>query len=200
MNSDKRYLSQIIIEDYSRCQNSCVSQNAYDHYGRQLNVNPHKECSNTPIHYYPGYEPKINQNEVKTITCWTLEDLNLRDGQIISLRKEIDKLNVEHRRKDKFWQSCFDAVVTQRSNLEEDLAAITLNAEQNQKIYELNIESLQNKISTKSKDLDNLLKEKEKLVVQTEEQLKINEDDKKNHESLIEFLRKEFIKHVGDAF
>jgi len=37
------------------------------------------------------------------------------------------------------------------------------------------------------------------LVVQIEEQLKINEDDKKNHESLIEFLRKEIIKHVGDA-
>jgi hypothetical protein len=38
--------------------------------------------------------------------------------------------------------------------------------------------------------LDNLLKEKEKLVVQVEEQLNINEDNKKNHESLIEFLRK----------
>jgi hypothetical protein len=63
----------------------------------------------------------------------------------------------------------------------------------------LNIASLKNKVSAKSKDLDNLLKKKEKLVVQVEEQLKINEDDKKNNVSLIEFLRKEFIKHVGDA-
>ena len=45
-------------------------------------------------------------------------------------------------------------------------------------------------ISTKSTDLDNLLKEKGKLVVQVEEQLKINELHRKNHESLIEFLRK----------
>jgi hypothetical protein len=54
-------------------------------------------------------------------------------------------------------------------------------------------------IFRKSMELDKLLKEKEKLVVQVEEQLNINEDNKKNHESLIEFLRKEFIKHVGDA-
>jgi hypothetical protein len=45
--------------------------------------------------------------------------------------------------------------------------------------------------------LDNLLKENEKLVIQVEEQLKINEDDKKNHESLIEFFRIFFCKTRG---
>jgi hypothetical protein len=41
------------------------------------------------------------------------------------------------------------------------------------------------------------LKENEKLVIQVEEQLKINEDDKKNHESLIEFFRIFFCKTRG---
>lgn len=117
-----------------------------------MNVNPHKECPNTSIHYCPRYEPKIDKNEIKTIRCCTLEDLNLRVGQIISLRNEIDKLNVEYRRKDKFWQSCFDVVVAQHNKAKEDLATITLNAEKNQKIYELNIESLKNKVSTKISD------------------------------------------------
>jgi Na+/phosphate symporter len=43
------------------------------------------------------------------------------------------------------------------------------------------------------------LKKIKKFFVRVEEQLKINEEDKKNHELLIEFLRKEFIKHVGDV-
>ena len=43
-----------------------------------MNVNPHKKCPNTPIQYFPGYEPKIEKNEVKTITCCTLKDLSLK--------------------------------------------------------------------------------------------------------------------------
>jgi hypothetical protein len=100
-----------------------------------LNVNPHIECPCTPIQYCPRYEPKIEKNDLKTIKYCTLEDLNLRDDQTNSLRNEIDKLNVERRKKEKFWQSCFDVVVAQHNKAKKDLAIITLNAQQSQNIF-----------------------------------------------------------------
>ena len=100
-------------------------------------------------------------------------------------KKQIYHVKIEVMKKDfEKLQSCCDAITTQRDKVEENLATISHNAEQNKKKYEFCIETLKNELCTKANDLSNSLKERDNLLeeISNKNQIIYNLNCKLQHE------------------